>query len=221
MAGAGSGKTRVLTYRIANLIAHGISPYNILAITFTNKAANEMKTRAEKLIGEPAKSVVLSTFHSFCARLLRREIKITGKFTGSFAIYDAGDSNSLVKKCVDELKLDLALFDGVQGKISGLKNNLVSPEEFREKNSESSNAYDANVIMIYELYQQKLQANNALDFDDLIFETVKLFKNYPDVLEKYRERFKYILVDEYQDTNVAQYVLTNLLAAKYKNGRRR
>ncbi len=217
MAGAGSGKTRVLTCRIANLIAHGISPYNILAITFTNKAANEMKSRAEKLIGEPAKSVVLSTFHSFCARLLRREIKVTGKFNSNFAIFDAGDSKNLVKKCVAELKLDETIFDGVQGKISGLKNNLISPEEFREKSSEDGNAYDARVVMIYELYQQKLQANNALDFDDLIFETVKLFRNYPDVLEKYRERFKYILVDEYQDTNVAQYVLTNLLAAKYKN----
>lgn len=217
MAGAGSGKTRVLTYRIANLIAQGISPYNILAITFTNKAANEMKTRAEKLIGEPAKNVILSTFHSFCARLLRREIKITGKFTSSFAIYDASDSRNLAKQCVKELKLDEKTFDGVHGKISSLKNELITPEKFRENISYSSSMYEKNVAMIYELYQEKLQKNNALDFDDLIFKTVELFRDYPDILEKYQERFQYILIDEYQDTNVAQYVFTNLLAAKYKN----
>lgn len=218
MAGAGSGKTRVLTYRIANLIAQGISPWNILAITFTNKAANEMKSRAEKLIGESAKNVVLSTFHSFCARLLRREIKITGKFTSSFAIYDASDSKNLVKQCVKELKLDDKRFDSVQNKISELKNELITPEKFKEKLSYGGGGnYEANVAMIYELYQKKLQMNNALDFDDLIFKTVDLFRNYPNILEKYQERFQYILVDEYQDTNVAQYVLTNLLAAKYKN----
>lgn len=217
MAGAGSGKTRVLTCRIANLIAQGISPFNILAITFTNKAANEMKSRAEKLIGEPAKNVVLSTFHSFCARLLRREIKITGEFTSSFAIYDVGDTRNLVKQCVVDLNLDEKLFDGVQAKISSLKNNLITPAHFKEKVSYDGNNYEANAAMIYELYQKKLQANNALDFDDLIFKTVKLFKDYPDVLAKYQERFKYILIDEYQDTNIAQYVLTNLLAAKYKN----
>ena len=133
MAGAGSGKTRVLTCRIANLIAQGISPFNILAITFTNKAANEMKSRAEKLIGEPAKNVVLSTFHSFCARLLRREIKITGKFTSSFAIYDAGDTKNLVKQCVADLNLDPKIFDGVHNKISGLKNNLTSPVQTEKK----------------------------------------------------------------------------------------
>ena len=217
MAGAGSGKTRVLTYRIANLIAQGISPFNILAITFTNKAAGEMKNRAEKLIGEPAKNVVLSTFHSFCARLLRREIKITGEFTSSFAIYDAGESKTLIKRCVTELNLAESLFDRVNVKISDLKNNLVTPEKFREKISFSGKVYEASVAMIYELYQKKLRENNALDFDDLIFKTVELFKTYPEILEKYQERFRYILIDEYQDTNVAQYVLTKLLAAKYKN----
>ena len=217
MAGAGSGKTRVLTYRIANLIAQGISPWSILAITFTNKAANEMKTRAEKLIGERAKNVVLSTFHSFCARLLRREIKITNKFTSSFAIYDASDSKSTVKQCVKELNLGEKIFDGVHSKISDLKNNLITPEKFREKLSSTGGTYEAHVAMIYELYQKKLQINNALDFDDLIFKTVQLFRDYPDILDKYQERFQYILIDEYQDTNVAQYVLTNLLAAKYKN----
>ena len=172
MAGAGSGKTRVLTYRIANLIAQGISPFNILAITFTNKAANEMKTRAEKLIGEPAKNVILSTFHSFCARLLRREIKITNQFTSSFAIYDASDSRNLVKKCVKELGFGEKVYDGVQSRISKLKNKLITPEKYREEILYGDGSNDINVATIYELYQKKLQANNALDFDDLIFKTV-------------------------------------------------
>ncbi len=217
MAGAGSGKTRVLTYRIANLIAHGISPFNILAITFTNKAANEMKNRAEKLIGAAAKNVVLSTFHSFCARLLRREIKITNEFSSNFAIYDAGDSKTLLKRCVNELQLGENIFDKINGKISDLKNNLITPAQFKEKISYGGNAYEANVALIYELYQKKLRENNALDFDDLIFKTVQLFRAFPEILEKYQERFRYISIDEYQDTNFAQYVLTNLLAAKYKN----
>ena len=217
MAGAGSGKTRVLTCRIANMIAQGISPFNILAITFTNKAANEMKSRAEKLIGEPAKNVVLSTFHSFCARLLRREIKITNKFTSNFAIFDAGDTRTLLKRCINELYLGEKNFDGVHNRISDLKNNLITPAKFKEQISYSGNTYEANVAQIYELYQKKLQENNALDFDDLIFETVKLFREFPEVLAKYQERFKYISIDEYQDTNSAQYTLTNLLASKYKN----
>lgn len=217
MAGAGSGKTRVLTCRIANLIAQGIPPYNILAITFTNKAANEMKARAEKLIGSPAKNIILSTFHSFCARLLRREISITNKFNSNFAIYNSSDSKSLIKQCVSELNLDSDFFANVNLKISDFKNNLIDPEHCREVISSRDALYKANVQNIYKLYQKKLQENNALDFDDLIFETVKIFKTYPEVLEKYRERFQYISIDEYQDTNVAQYVLTNLLAEKYKN----
>ena len=217
MAGAGSGKTRVLTHRIANLIAQGISPFNILAITFTNKAANEMKSRAENLIGSPAQNIILSTFHSFCARLLRREIKITGQFTSNFAIFDASDSRSLIKQCITELELGEKIFDGVQAKISNLKDNLITPKMFREKLSYDGNAYEVNAAQIYELYQKKLQENNALDFDDLIFKTVEIFKTFPDVLEKYQDRFQYISIDEYQDTSVAQYALTNLLAAKYKN----
>ncbi len=217
MAGAGSGKTRVLTCRIANMIAQGISPWNILAITFTNKAANEMKSRAEKLIGTPARDVVLSTFHSFCARLLRREIEITGKFTRNFTICDAADSKNLVKQCVNELNFGESVFSNVHLKISDLKGELISSAKFREQTRYDGNSYTANVAQIYELYQKKLQENNALDFDDLIFATVKLFREYPAVLDKYQERFRYISIDEYQDTNVAQYVLTNLLAAKYKN----
>lgn len=218
MAGAGSGKTRVLTCRLANLIAQGVSPWNILAITFTNKAANEMKSRAEKLIGAPARDIVLSTFHSFCARLLRREIEITGEFNRNFAIYDAGDSRTLIRQCVVDLHLDVKLFDNVNLKISDLKNNLIDVEHCKEHLlSNRSTFYIQNVAMIYELYQKRLRENNALDFDDLIFAAVRIFQEYPDVLERYRERFRYISVDEYQDTNVAQYVLTNLLAAKYKN----
>ena len=221
MAGAGSGKTRVLTCRIANLIAQGISPWNILAITFTNKAANEMKSRAEKLIGSSARNIVLSTFHSFCARLLRREIEITGQFTRNFAIYDVGDTKTLIKQCVGELELEEKIFAGAHFKISELKSNLIDPAHYREHIPKNLNAYKSkymmNVATIYELYQKKLCENNALDFDDLIFTTVKLFRDYPDVLERYQERFQYISVDEYQDTNVAQYVLTKQLAAKYKN----
>lgn len=221
MAGAGSGKTRVLTCRIANLIAQGISPWNILAITFTNKAANEMKSRAENLIGSSAQNIVLSTFHSFCARLLRREIEITGEFTRNFAIYDTGDTKTLIKQCLGELNLDEKTFFNAQFKISDLKNNLTDPAHFREQINQNRNSRtaerDKNIAQIYELYQKKLRENNALDFDDLIFASVKLFQDYPDVLERYQERFQYISVDEYQDTNVAQYVLTKQLAAKYKN----
>lgn len=218
MAGAGSGKTRVLTYRIANLIAHGISPWNILAITFTNKAANEMKTRAMDLIGAPAREVVLSTFHSFCARLLRREIEITGRFTRNFTIFDASDSKALVKQCVSELNLSGEIFDNAHNKISDLKNELINPAQFKEKITYGENYfYDVNIAQIYELYQKKLQENNALDFDDLIFMTVKIFQDFPDILDKYQERFRYISIDEYQDTNAAQYILTNLLASKYRN----
>lgn len=216
MAGAGSGKTRVLTCRIANLIAQGILPQNILAITFTNKAANEMKSRAQKLIGLPAQGVWLSTFHSFCSRLLRREIEVTNKFNHNFAIYDAGDSKALIKHCIEELKLDEKIFANVQFKISDFKDNLITPEKCRE-NAFYKDDRAKNIAQIYELYQKKLQENNALDFDDLIFMTVKIFMTFPDVLERYQERFQYILVDEYQDTNSAQYTLTKLLAARYKN----
>ena len=216
MAGAGSGKTRVLTCRIANLIAHGILPRNILAITFTNKAANEMKSRAERLIGKSAQGVWLSTFHSFCARLLRREIDITGKFTGNFVIFDTGDTKTLIKQCLADLDLSEEIFGNVHGKISDLKNNLIDVEEYKEQ-AQFENARAGNIAQIYELYQQRLQENNALDFDDLIFMTVKLFSEYPKILERYQDRFQYILVDEYQDTNGAQYALTKQLAAKYKN----
>ena len=216
MAGAGSGKTRVLTCRIANLIAGGVSPWSILAITFTNKAANEMKSRAEKLIGTSAREVWLSTFHSFCARVLRREIEITGEFNRNFAIFTPSDTKTLIKQCINELQLEEKTFWGVQSRISSLKNELVSCDECTEEATGQS-YYATCVAQIYTLYQKKLRENNALDFDDLLFTTVNLFHEYPDVLEEYQERFQYISVDEYQDTNVAQYVLTKQLAQKYKN----
>ena len=220
MAGAGSGKTRVLTYRIANLLAHNVAAWKILAITFTNKAAAEMKSRAEKIIGEPAKKVWISTFHSFCARLLRREIEVTGKYNANYIIYDASDSRTVLRACIQELGLDEERFANAAAKISAAKNSLMDAEMFREKVLTSMGGvsnFDKNLVNIYTLYEKKLIENNALDFDDLIMVTVKIFRDYPEVLERYQERFQYILIDEYQDTNVAQYELTKLLAAKYKN----
>ena len=220
MAGAGSGKTRVLTYRIANLLAHNVPPYEILAITFTNKAAAEMKSRAEKLIGSPAEKVWLSTFHSFCARLLRMDINVMGTYNSNYIIYDAGDSGAVIRDCLKELNLDEERFSNVAAKISDAKNHLLDAAQFREKvlsHEDGFTNFDKNLINIYALYEKKLLENNALDFDDLIFVTIRLLRENPDILEKYQERFKYILIDEYQDTNVAQYVLTKLLAAKYQN----
>lgn len=219
MAGAGSGKTKVLTCRIANLLAKGISPWKILAITFTNKAANEMKTRAEKLIGAPAQNVWLSTFHSFCAKILRYEIEVTGVYKKNFVIYDAGDSQALIKECVKQLNLDTEKFSNVSNRISDAKNRLEDAAHYREYISRRATIsdFDRNVVAIYELYEKKLIENNALDFDDLIMVTVKMFRDYDSVREKYQEKFQYILIDEYQDTNMAQYILTKYLAGKHQN----
>ena len=219
MAGAGSGKTKVLTCRIANLLAHGVKPWNILAITFTNKAANEMKSRAENLIGEPARKVWLSTFHSFCARVLRSEIEITGTFKRNFTIYDAADSTVILNECFKKLGLDKDRFLGAANRISSAKNNLQNAAKFRELTFQKPdlNDYDKNLANIYETYEKKLIENNALDFDDLIMIMVKIFREHAEILDKYQEQFRYILIDEYQDTNSAQYELTKLLAAKYKN----
>lgn len=221
MAGAGSGKTRALTYRIANLLAHDIPAWQILAITFTNKAAAEMKSRAEKLIGEQAKKVWLSTFHSFCANFLRREINVTGKYTSNYIIYDSSDSATVMRECLKELNLDEERFSNIAPKISDAKNNLMDAAHFREsillKSDDKISDFERNLIQVYELYERKLIESNALDFDDLIFVSVRILRDNPDILERYQERFRYILIDEYQDTNVAQYTLTKLLAAKYKN----
>lgn len=218
IAGAGSGKTRVLTYRIANLLEHGVAPYNILAITFTNKAAREMKERASALIGEAAEQVWLSTFHSFCARFLRREIEITNKYQNSFTIYDASEAMTIIKSCLKELNLNDKQFvpNSISYTISSAKNMMMSPAEYIDSLS-NSDYHKKQVGEVYALYQKKLVENNALDFDDLLMVTVDILKNYPEVLEKYQKRFKYILVDEYQDTNGAQYQLTKLLAKKHHN----
>lgn len=215
-AGAGSGKTKVLTCRIAHLLEKGVSPYRILAITFTNKAAKEMRERVEKLVGARAESMWLSTFHSFCAKLLRFEIDGKFGYTRNFTIYDATDQMTLVKDCLKQMNLDDKQFPprSVLGTISAAKNALMDAHEFAGR---TSDFYEEKVAEAYTLYEKKLLENNAMDFDDLLRLAVRLLQEYEDVREKYQERFQYILVDEYQDTNHAQYTLTKLLAAKWRN----
>lgn len=216
MAGAGSGKTKVLTSRIANLLAQGVAPYNILAITFTNKAAAEMKERVAGIVGHVAKDIWLSTFHAFCAKFLRMEIENLGGYTRNFVIYDASDSQAIIKACLKELNLDEKQFtpNGVQSTISNAKNAL---QDVREFTTQADNFYNLRVAEVYKLYQSKLKANNALDFDDLLMLAVELLEYNPTVREKYQDKFHYILIDEYQDTNRAQYLLARTLAAKYRN----
>ena len=219
IAGAGSGKTKVLTCRIANLLAHGVNPENILAITFTNKAANEMKSRAEKMIGETARKVWLSTFHAFCAKILRYEIEATGTYHRNYLIYDTIDTQKILSECIKKLNLDEERFNHAANAISTLKNKLIDAAKFKEiiANKADANDFERQLVNVYELYEKKMIEINALDFDDLIFVMVKIFKEHAEILEKYQERFKYILIDEYQDTNLAQYILTKYLAAKHKN----
>ncbi|MDR3560037.1 MAG: DNA helicase PcrA [Negativicutes bacterium] len=216
IAGAGSGKTRVLTSRIAHLLRHGVPPYNILAITFTNKAAAEMKDRVYSMVGPSARDIWLSTFHAFCARFLRQEIDQLSGYSRSFVIYDSGDSIALIKQCLRELNLDDKLFppNGIQAAISNAKNILSDPRAFAQ---EADNFHQQKVAEVYGLYQKRLQLNNALDFDDLLMLSVRLLQSAPEVLAKYQEKFRYILIDEYQDTNRAQYLLAQLLAAKHRN----
>lgn len=217
LAGAGSGKTRVLTYRIAYMLDEKyINPYNILAITFTNKAAGEMKERVKKLIGERADSMWISTFHSTCVRILRREIDKLG-YKKDFTIYDSYDQKALIKQCIKELNVnDKDLTDmEILSKISKAKDDLITPTQYKRSNE--SNFKLNKVADLYLLYQKKLKDNNALDFDDLISKTVELFLKNPEVLDFYQNKFKYIMVDEYQDTNKVQYELVKLLANKYKN----
>ena len=216
MAGAGSGKTRVLTARIANLLAQGVAPYRILAITFTNKAALEMRQRVDKLIGAAAKDVWLSTFHSFCARFLRREIEATGIYKSNFVIYDTTDTQTLIKRCLKELNFDEKRFSpgSVLGTISDAKNKLLGAKAFAQT---AKDFYAEKVAEVYELYAKRMVENNALDFDDLLMVAVVLLEKNEEIREKYQQRFQYILVDEYQDTNGAQYQLTKILAAKHRN----
>lgn len=216
VAGAGSGKTRVLTYRIAYLIEElGISPGSILAITFTNKAADEMKTRVRDLVGNLSRDMWVSTFHSACVRILRRHIEALG-YTRDFAIYDGADQKTVVKDILSELHMEDDFEPRyVQSQISRAKDQLLTPEKYREKYGD---LYDKGKIWeIYDRYQRRLKANNALDFDDLINKVIELFRREPEILEHYKKRFQYILVDEYQDTNRAQYELVRLLAGKNGN----
>ncbi len=217
IAGAGSGKTKVLTHKIANLIEKGVKPWNILAITFTNKAANEMKARVENLIGgEDAKDMWIGTFHSICVRILRRTIDQIG-FERSFIIFDTSDQKTLIKSCLKELEIDDKLFSerSVQAEISNAKNEMLEPAEYARKYS--GDFRKDKIAEIYALYQKKLKINNAIDFDDIINYTIKVLSESPEALEYYSEKFHYVLVDEYQDTNKAQFTLITMLAARYGN----
>ena len=216
IAGAGSGKTKVLTHKIAYDIESGIKPWNILAITFTNKAANEMKERIEKLIGDAAKDLWMGTFHSICVRILRRYIDRIGYKT-DFVIFDTSDQKTLIKECLKTLKVDDKIFTdrGVLSEISNGKNEMLEPKAYGVKYA--GDFRKKTIGEIYELYQRRLRENNAIDFDDIINFTIKILSENPDVLDYYTEKFKYILVDEYQDTNKAQFTLVSLLASKYGN----
>lgn len=212
LSGAGSGKTRVITHRIAHLIQHHrVSPYNILAVTFTNKAAEEMRTRLENLIGQSR--LWVATFHATCAQILRRDIHHLG-YDRSFTIYDTSDQQTLIKEIIKTLQLRLNSPGAVLGEISRAKSDFISPEAYAQR---TEGFFEACVAQIYPMYQDYLRANNALDFDDLIKLTVELFDANPNVLEYYQDKFQYILVDEYQDTNRGQYLLVNALAQKHQN----
>lgn len=217
LAGAGSGKTRVLTHRTVYLIEEkGVNPYNIMAITFTNKAAGEMRERIDNLVGFGSESIWVSTFHSTCVRILRRHIDRLGYDT-NFTIYDADDQKTLIKDICKKLQIDTKIYKekSFLGVISSAKDELISPEEFTLR--AAGDFAREKQAAVYREYQAELRKNNALDFDDLIVKTVELFQNDAEVLDYYQERFKYIMVDEYQDTNTAQFQLIKLLAGKYQN----
>ena len=213
VAGAGSGKTRVITRRIGYLMSQGVNPYNILAITFTNKASDEMVDRVKQFSSH--KGLWVSTFHKMCSRILRSNIDRLG-YSRDFSIYDTIDQLNRVKSIMAELQLDTAQWKprAIADSISNAKNKLIGPEAFA---STASGYYNRTVAQIYTKYESLLKANNALDFDDLLVKSVELFKKHPDVLEMYQDKFKFILVDEYQDTNYTQYIITRLLAGKYRN----
>ena len=217
LAGAGSGKTRVLTHRIAYLMEEkGVNPWNILAITFTNKAASEMRERVNKIAGMGAESVWVSTFHSACVRILRRHIEVLG-FGSNFTIYDADDQKTVMKEIFRKFDINTKIYKerAVLAEISHAKDELITPEEMELNAGGDPDA--RKIAGMYKEYQSILRGNNALDFDDLIVKTVELFQHNPDILDYYQERFKYIMVDEYQDTNTAQFKFVSLLAEKYKN----
>jgi DNA helicase-2/ATP-dependent DNA helicase PcrA len=216
VAGAGSGKTRVLTYRVAHLLnACGVKPNEILAITFTNKAAGEMRERLEDLLGPVARAIWILTFHAACGRILRREAPRLG-YRSNFTIYDQADQVRLTKQCLEELERDPKRFvpRGIHSQISAAKNQLVGPEEYAQR---VASFYDQTVAEVYDLYQRRLFASNAVDFDDLLMLTVRVLEHFPEARERWQKAFRYILVDEYQDTNHAQYRLLQLLAEKHRN----
>jgi len=217
LAGAGSGKTKVLTYRIAYLLEQGVPPWEILAITFTNKAAGEMKERVADLVGTQARDVWLSTFHSFCVRFLRREIEnMNRKYDRRFVIYDSSETLALIRQCLKEMNLDDKMFSpyGVQNQISNAKNQMMGPSKVAEL---AGNFYEEKIAGVFELYQKKLESNNALDFDDLLRFTVELLELNEEIRSRWQKQFQYILVDEYQDTNHVQYRMTRILAATHNN----
>jgi len=217
IAGAGSGKTKVLTHKIAYLIQQiGIKPWNILAITFTNKAANEMKERVETLVGEVSKDMWIGTFHSICVRILRRYIDRIG-FDLSFIIFDTSDQKTMIKNCLKDLNIDDKMFTdrSVQFEISNAKNEMLEPETYLAR--ANGDFRKEKIASVYMMYQKRLKENNAIDFDDIINFTIKILTENPDVLEYYSEKFKYVLVDEYQDTNKAQFMLVSLFASRYGN----
>ncbi|MFF2890023.1 DNA helicase PcrA [Paenibacillus sp. NPDC057967] len=216
MAGAGSGKTRVLTHRIAYLIEKKrVAPWSILAITFTNKASREMQDRVSSLVGPSGRDIWVSTFHSMCVRILRKDIDRIG-FTSNFSILDSSDQLSVIRNCMKDLNIDTKKIEpkAVQASMSTAKNELISPERYEEK---VGDYFEGIVAKVYAMYQKRLKSNNSLDFDDLIMKTIQLFKEMPEVLEFYQNKFRYIHVDEYQDTNRAQYMLCRMLADKHHN----
>ena len=212
LAGAGSGKTKVLTSRIANLIENGVSPYNILAITFTNKAAKEMKDRVVRLIGNSANNIQISTFHSLGLKILKENYNLLG-YERNFTIIDSDDVLTIIKKIMKDLNLAKERYNPreLRNKISSAKNEMMGVDAFARVE------FDHNVVEVYKRYINKLKNGNSVDFDDLLILPIKLFKNYPSILEDYQDKYKYILIDEYQDTNEAQYVLSKLLSSKYRN----
>ena len=216
LAGAGSGKTKVLTVRIAHLLAQGVNPYEILAITFTNKAAKEMKSRVEGLVGDVANRIWLSTFHSFCAKFLRFELDNFLGYNSNFTIYDTSDSQAVIKAALKALNLDDKYYPvgAMIGAISDAKNKLLFASDFRKQ---ARDFYQQKVADVYEYYERELRKNNALDFDDLLLVAVKLLQSNEAVLDKYSKRFRYVMIDEYQDTNHAQYLLAKSLASHWKN----
>ncbi len=212
LAGAGSGKTKVLTNRIANLIDNGISPANILAITFTNKAAKEMKDRVFNLIGNDAYMIQISTFHSLGLKILKENYEKLG-YDKNFVVIDSDDALTVIKKIMKDMNLSPQYYNAknIRNKISSAKNELMDLQSF------ANLEYDKNIVKVYEKYLEKLKLNNSVDFDDLLILPIRLFREYPSVLESYQERYKYILIDEYQDTNECQYIFSKMLAKKYKN----